>query len=284
MPLVNLKKLIVKANRENYAVGAFNFTNMETLQAIISAAEELKSPVIIQTSEGAINYMGLNYVSAMAVAAAKSAKVPVALHLDHGGSVDMAKDCIKAGYTSIMIDGSSLKLEENIDITKKVVNIAKKTKVSVEAELGKLGVISDLISTADSSMFLTEPKEAKQFVKDTKVDALAIAIGTAHGPFKKDPKIAHDRIEEIKELIKMPLVMHGASGVPDKDIKEAIERGINKININTEIRQVFSKAIKDKFAGKPDTYKIRAYLEPGRSAVEELVKDKIELFGSVGKG
>ncbi|NOQ38389.1 class II fructose-1,6-bisphosphate aldolase [archaeon] len=284
MPLVTVKKMLSKANKENYAVGAFNFTNMETLQAIIAAASELKSPVIVQTSEGTIKYMSLGYISAMVQSAAKKEKIPIALHLDHGGSVDMAKDCIKAGYTSVMIDGSAFKLEENIALTKKVVDFAKKSKVTVEAELGKLGVISDLImSTADASMFLTNPKEAKKFVKETKVDALAIAIGTAHGPFKNKPKLAFDRIEEIKDLLNMPLVMHGASGVPDCDIKKAIDCGINKININTEIRQVFSEAIKDVFARKPNTYKIRAYLEPARDASEELVKRKIELFGSAGK-
>jgi len=284
MPLVTVKKMLSKANKDNYAVGAFNFTNMETLQAIIAAASELKSPVIAQTSEGTIKYMGLGYISAMIQSAAKKEKIPIALHLDHGGSVDMAKDCIKAGYTSVMIDGSAFKLEENIALTKKVVDFAKKSKVTVEAELGKLGVISDLImSTADASMFLTNPKEAKKFVKETKVDTLAIAIGTAHGPFKNKPKLAFDRIEEIKDILKMPLVMHGASGVPDCDIKRAIDCGINKININTEIRQVFSEAIKDVFARKPNTYKIRAYLEPGRTAAEELVKNKIELFGSDGK-
>ncbi|MEA3229484.1 MAG: class II fructose-bisphosphate aldolase, partial [archaeon] len=154
----------------------------------------------------------------------------------------------------------------------------------VEAELGKLGIISDFImSTADASMFLTEPKEAAAFIKKTQVDSLAIAIGTAHGPFKKDPKLAFDRIEEIKEQINIPLVMHGASGIPDKDIKEAVRCGINKININTDIRQVFTAAIKDIFEKKPDTYKIRAYLKPARSAAEELVRKKIELFGSAEK-
>jgi len=285
MPLVTTKKMLSKANKENYAIGAFNFTNMETLQSIISAASELKSPIIVQTSEGTVKYMGLEYISAMIQSAAKKEKIPIALHLDHGGSADMAKDCIKSGYTSIMIDSSAMKFEENVAVTKQVVALAKKAKIPVEAELGKLGVISDLImSTADASMFLTNAKEAKQFVDETKVDSLAIAIGTAHGPFKKEPKLDFERMIEIKELLKMPLVMHGASGVPDRDIKRAIECGINKININTEIRQVFSKAIKDVFARKPDTYKIRAYLEPARNASEELVKRKIELFGSADKG
>ena len=284
MSLVTTKKMLSKADKESYAVGAFNFTNMETLQAIIAAASELKSPVIVQTSEGTIRYMGLDYISAMVQSAAKKEKIPIALHLDHGSTADMIKDCIKAGYTSVMIDGSATKFEENVEITKKVVVLAKKSKIPVEAELGKLGVISDfIISTADASMFLTNPQEAKRFVKETKVDSLAIAIGTAHGPFKNKPKLAFDRIEEIKDILKMPLVMHGASGVPDTDIKKSIECGINKININTEIRQEFSKAIKDVFAKKPETYKIRAYLEPGREAAEELVKRKIELFGSAGK-
>ena len=284
MSLVTTKKMLSKADKESYAVGAFNFTNMETLQAIIAAASELKSPVIVQTSEGTIRYMGLDYISAMVQSAAKKEKIPIALHLDHGSTADMIKDCIKAGYTSVMIDGSATKFEENVEITKKVVALAKKAKIPVEAELGKLGVISDfIISTADASMFLTNPQEAKRFVKETKVDSLAIAIGTAHGPFKNKPKLAFDRIEEIKDILKMPLVMHGASGVPDTDIKKSIECGINKININTEIRQEFSKAIKDVFAKKPETYKIRAYLEPGREAAEELVKRKIELFGSAGK-
>ncbi len=284
MPLVTTKKMLSKANKENYAVGAFNFTNMETFQAIISAASELKSPVIVQTSEGTIKYMGLEYISAMVQSAAKKEKIPIALHLDHGGSVDMVKDCIKAGYTSLMIDGSAMKFEENVAITKKVIALAKKAKVPVEAELGKLGVISDFImSTADASMFLTNPKEAARFVKETNVDFLAIAIGTAHGPFKKEPKLDFERMIEIKELLKMPLVMHGASGVPDRDVKRAVECGINKININTDIRQEFSRAIKDVFAKKPDTFKIRAYLEPARNAAEELVKRKIELFGSAGK-
>ncbi|MBW6462482.1 MAG: class II fructose-1,6-bisphosphate aldolase [DPANN group archaeon] len=284
MPLVTTKKILSKADKENYAVGAFNFTNMETLQAVISAARELNSPVIVQSSESTIKYMSLDYITAMVTSAAKNENIPIALHLDHGSTVEMTKDCIKAGYTSVMIDGSALKLEENITLTKKVVDLAKLSKVSVEAELGKLGIISDFImSTADASMFLTNPEEAKRFVKETKVDALAIAIGTAHGPFKNKPKLAFDLIEEIKALLKMPLVMHGASGVPDQDIKRAVEAGINKININTDIRQAFSASIKNTFARKPDTYKIRAYLDPARTAAEDVVKRKIELFGSAGK-
>jgi len=276
--LISGKKLLERAEVGRYAVGHFNFTNMETLQAIISAAEEMHSPIIVATSEGAIRYMGLGTASLLARHLAVNVNVPIALHLDHGNSIDMAEACMKAKYTSIMYDGSSLPFEENVRNTRNVVIKAERYNVSTEAELGMLKII-DKRKAPD---FLTDPERAKEFVEKTQVNSLAVAIGTAHGPLSH-PQLDLKRLERINEYVKVPLVLHGASGVPNMLVKKTIALGIRKVNINTEIRQAFSSGIKTIFDGRPATYKLRDYLSPARSAVKKTVIQKIKAFGSDGK-
>lgn len=304
--LVNLNSLLPQARKNGCAIGAFNFNDMEFLQAILEAAQELKSPVILQTSEKAIEYMGLDYLYAMAVPAAKKAPVPVVLHLDHGKDLILIKKIIQDGYyTSVMFDGSTLPDGENIKKTQEIVKLAHQKNISVEAELGLLKGIEDKITS--TKCYLTDPKQAAEFVKKTNCDALAVAIGTSHGAykFKGKPKLDLKRLKQIAELVKIPLVLHGASrvspkllaklkkncrqlkdcdrlagarGVPNAQIKKAVKLGIVKINIDTDLRLAFTAAerkvlLTDKKAVDP-----REYLGAGREAVKNVVKEKIKLF------
>lgn len=281
--LVIGKDIMQKAHEGNYAVGAFNINNMEIVQAIVEAADELRSPVIIQVSEGAIKYAGIEYLAAMAKIAAEKASVPVALHLDHGTTFDTIIKCIRHGWTSVMFDGSHHPLDENIAHTKEIVKIAHAAGISVEAELGRLGGIEDNISVDEKDARLTSPDEAVRFVEETGVDYLAIAIGTAHGKYKGEPKLDFDRLTEIKELVNIPLVLHGASGVPEESIKKATRLGINKINIDTDIRLAFTEGIRSVIVGKPEEYDPRKLCGPAKALMKEVVKNKIEMFGCAGK-
>jgi len=281
--LVTGKELLDHANKHGYAVGAFNINNMEIFQAIIEAAEETNSPVILQASQGGIKYAGIEYIAALGKVAAQKAKVPVALHLDHGTDFDQVMLCIRYGFTSVMIDGSKHPLKENIELTKKVVEVAHAVGVSVEAELGKIGGTEDDITVDELEATFTDPDEAKLFVEETGVDSLAVAVGTAHGVYKGEPKLDFDRIKTIKELVGIPLVLHGSSGVPADSIKKAIEAGINKINIDTDLRVAFTKAMKDFLRENPDNIDPRKILTPARKAMKEVIKEKIILFGSSGK-
>ena len=281
--LVTGKQILDKAHKEKYAVGAFNINNMEILQAVIEAAEEENSPVIIQTSEGAIKYAGIEYLSTMVHLAAKNAKVPVALHLDHGTTYETIIQCIRNGYTSIMFDGSHFPLEENIKATNEIIKIAHACGVSVEAELGRLGGIEDNISVDEKDATLTHPDEAAQFVKETGVDYLAIAIGTAHGKYKGEPKLDFERLDTIKKLLDMPIVLHGASGVPDEAIKKAIQLGINKINIDTDIRLAFTEGVRSVIVNKPEEFDPRKICGPAKEEMKKVVKAKMRLFGSSGR-
>ena len=289
-----------------YAVGAFNINNMEFLQAIAGAAEELSSPVIIAVSEGAIKYAGFTNVVSMVHLAAKERAVPIALHLDHGKDLETIAKCVNGGFTSVMIDGSALPFEENVAVTKKVVELAKPKGVSVEGELGKLAGIEDNVSVAERDAALTDPGQAEEFVRRTGVDALAIAVGTSHGAykFKGEPKLALERIGEIGARVPCLIVLHGASGVkqenveianrfgaaikgakgvPDAAIVEAIRRGISKVNIDTDMRIAFAAYVRKALAEKPEEIDPRKYLSPGRDAIREVVKEKIRLFQSEGK-
>jgi len=301
--LVTLKNILDKANKGGYAVGAFNINNMEILQAVMSAAVKKKSPVIISTSEGAIEYAGLDYLRAMAGVAAKS-KVPVCLHLDHGRNMSMIQECINNGWTSVMFDGSHFPYDENVKLTKKVVAMARKRGVSVEAELGTIGGAEEKI--VSRHIVYTEPDAALSFVKETKVDALAIAIGTSHGAYKfqGESKLDIGRLKVIKELVKIPLVLHGASGVPayvvqkavnygaklghpegvsDEQIKRAIKNGINKINTDTDLRLSFTSAIREILTTKPEVFDPRKLLGPARNMMQKVVEHRMDVFGSVNK-
>lgn len=281
--LVTGKELLDHANKNGYAVGAFNINNMEIVQAIIEAAEETNSPVILQASQGGIKYAGIEYITALGKVAAEKAKVPVALHLDHGTDFEQVMLCIRYGFTSVMIDGSKHPLRENIELTKKVIDVAHAVGVSVEAELGKIGGTEDDITVDEMEATFTDPDEAKLFVEETGVDYLAVAVGTAHGVYKGEPKLDFDRIRKIKELVGIPLVLHGSSGVPADSIKKAIEAGINKVNIDTDLRIAFTTAMKDFLKKNPDNIDPRKILTPAREAMKEVIKEKIILFGSNGR-
>ncbi|MFP4662054.1 MAG: class II fructose-1,6-bisphosphate aldolase, partial [Halanaerobiales bacterium] len=280
MNLVPMADILNKANEEGYAVGGFNINNMEFLQGIIWAAEEMKSPLILQTSEGAIRYIGMDYVISMVEAATKNTTVPVALHLDHGSTFESIMKCIRSGYSSVMIDGSHYPFEENIELTKKVVEAAHAVGVTVEAELGKLGGVEDDVSVDEKDATFTDPDEAEEFVERTGVDALAIAIGTAHGVYSGDPELDFDRLDTIKKKIKIPVVLHGASGVPEDDVKKSVSLGVNKVNVNTDFQQAYNDKIRSIFANDPDVYDPRKFCGPGRDAIKAKVIEKIKFLGS----
>lgn len=283
MPFVSLKDLMQAAEAGKYAVGAFNCNNMEIIQAIITAAELEKSPVIVQASQGAIKYAGLAYIVAMTRVAAEAASVPVCLHLDHGTSFEQVMQCIRQGFSSVMIDGSKLPLEENIELTNRVLAVARAVGVSVEAELGRIGGTEDNVSVSEREAFFTDPEEAKYFVDKTGVDALAVAVGTAHGRYKGVPKLDFPRLQKIRELTGVPLVLHGSSGVPDEAIREAVALGVRKINIDTNIREAFVKGLREALAKDPEEIDPRKILGPAKEEMIAVIREKIRLFGSSGK-
>lgn len=302
--LTNLNQILPQAWRNHYAVGHFNTANLEITQAIIKSAEELNSPVIIGVSEKAIRYAGLTQISNIVLELAKKSKIPVVLHLDHGLSFEIAQDCIKNGFTSVMIDASHLPYKENLKITKKVVAYAHKRNVSVEAEIGRLAGIEDDLNS-DSAIY-TDPLEAKRFAIESGCDALAVAIGTSHGAykFKGKPKLRIDILKEIAREIKIPLVLHGASGVkkrwvnyanrygahiqhtsgiPDHLIKEAIANGIAKVNVDTDIRIAFTCGIREYLMKNPSDFDPRKILGYAQEIIKKIIGEKIILFGSAGK-
>lgn len=285
MALVSVAQLMKKAEAEKYAVGAFNANNMEIVQGIIAAAEEVRSPVILQASQGAIKYAGIEYIAGMVKIAAENASIPVALHLDHGNSFEQNMRCIRYGFSSIMYDGSALPLEENIRMVNKVIEVAHAVGVSVEGELGKIGGTEDDVSVDEKDALYTVPREAQYFVEKTKVDLLAVAIGTAHGPYKGgSPKLDLDRLSEIRALIPhTPVVLHGASGVSDESVRECIARGVRKINIDTDLRQSFVWKMKEIIEANPKEVDPRKIFAPAREALKEKVKIKMQLFGCAGK-
>ena len=283
MSLVPISVLLKKAEEGGYAVGGFNCNNMEIVQAIIAAAEAENSPVIMQASQGAIKYAGIEYITAMAKIAAENATVPVALHLDHGTSFEQTMKCIRQGFSSVMIDGSKLPFDDNVELTKRVIAVASAVGVSVEAELGKIGGTEDDIHVDEKDAFFTKPEEAKEFVERTGVDALAVSIGTAHGQYKGTPELDFPRLEKIRSMVNVPIVLHGSSGVPDEAIKEAIKRGVRKVNIDTNIREAFVQACRDVLDNDAKEIDPRMVLGPAREAATAIIREKIRLFGSSGK-
>jgi len=283
MSLVPISDLLKKAEEGGYAVGAFNCNNMEIVQAIIAAAEAERSPVIMQASQGAIKYAGIEYITALANIAAENASVPVALHLDHGTSFEQVMMCIRKGFSSVMIDGSKLPFEENIELTNRVIAVARAVGVSVEAELGKIGGTEDDIHVNQRDALFTKPEEAKEFVQRTGVDALAVAIGTAHGQYKGIPELDFPRLEKIRSLVNIPIVLHGSSGVPDEAIAKAIKLGVRKVNIDTNIREAFVQGARDVLNKDAKEIDPRKMLGPARAAAIEIIREKIRLFGSSGK-
>ena len=282
MPLVTTKQMLLDAQAGNYAVGAFNVENMEMVMAVMEAAEELKSPVIMQTTPSTIKYASPEMFYANVAAAAKDASVPVVMHLDHGSSFELAVHAFRAGYTSIMIDGSHSVFEENIAITKSVVDVCHAGNVPVEAELGKVGGKEDDLDGGNGGGY-TVPSEAVEFVEKTGIDSLAVAIGTAHGVYKGTPKLDVERLSEIREVVSIPLVLHGTSGVPDEAVKECIRRGICKVNYATDLRIAFSNGVKEYLAANPDAFDPKKYNAVGREKVKEYVMSKMLVCGSNGR-
>lgn len=286
MPLVSMREMLHKANEGKYAVGQFNLNNLEFTQAILQAAQEEKSPVILGVSEGAARYMGgfkLTVRMVEALMEEYGVTVPVAIHLDHGSSFEKCAQAIHAGFTSVMIDGSHLPLEENIELTKKVVELAHMFGVSVEAELGRIGGQEDDLTVDDAEAAYAIPEECDRLVRETKVDCFAPALGSVHGPYKGEPKLGFDRMEEVMKLTGVPLVLHGGTGIPLKDIQRAISLGTAKINVNTENQIASSKRVREVLAENPEMYDPRKYLGPAREAIKETVIGKMREFGSSGK-
>lgn len=282
MALVTTKKMLVDARKGGYAVGAFNVENMEMVQAVIAAAEELQAPVILQTTPSTVKYADVALFYANVKVMAEKASVPVAMHLDHGDSFELAMKAFRAGYTSVMIDGSHGTFDENIAISKAVVQACHAAGVPVEAELGKVGGKEDDLEGGDNNPY-TDPEQAVQFVEATGVDSLAVAIGTAHGVYKGVPKLDKERLSEIRKVISIPLVLHGTSGVPDEDVKDCIARGICKVNYATDLRIAYTKGVNRVLSEKPETIDPKKYGAAGREEVKEYVSSKITVCGSVGK-
>ncbi len=281
MPLTTTAEMLRKAQSEGYAVGAFNVENMEMVQAVVAAAEELRAPVILQTTPSTVRYGGLEYYYAMAAAAAKKAAVPVAIHLDHGESFDLAMQALRVGYTSIMIDGSHHSFEDNIAVTRSVQDACAPSAVSVEAELGMVGgKEDDLESSGD---VYTNPQQAAEFAARTGVGSLAVGIGTAHGVYQGTPVLDVNRLSEIRAAVSIPLVLHGASGLSDESVQECIRRGICKVNFATELRIAYSDAVKAVLQEKPNTFDPKVYSKAGREAVQKLVMGRMKVCGCAGK-
>ncbi len=297
--LVPSKELTTRARAEGYAVGAFNAVNMESAQAIFAAAEETRSPFIIQITQTTLKYTEPEELFALIRARGEKTNVPFAIHLDHGRGFAVCMQFLRLGVSSLMIDGSLQEdgktprtYEENVEVTRRVVEAAHAVGVSVEAEIGRLGQVAGEAEGGDN---LTDPDEAARFVGDTGVDMLAVAIGTTHGLYKGTPYIAHDRLQKIGKKVSIPLVMHGGTGVPDADVKKAIPLGIGKINIDTQIRVAFYDAVIEQVhavekdfaevdaSGGVRKYDIRKVLAPAREAMREAIMDRMRVFGSVGK-
>jgi fructose-bisphosphate aldolase class II len=283
MPLVSMTDMLNKALKEKYAVGQFNINNLEWTQAILGAAEEEKSPVILGVSEGAARHMGgFTTVVKMVEGLLIDMKitVPVAIHLDHGSSFDKCKAAIDAGFTSVMIDGSHSPIEANIEMTKKVVDYAHSKGVSVEAEVGTVGGQEDDVI---GGVMYAKLDDCIRIVNETGIDTLAPALGSVHGPYKGEPNLGFAEMEEICNAISLPLVLHGGTGIPTHDIEKSISLGTSKINVNTENQIVFAKAVREVLAAKPDAYDPRTFIVPGREAIKQTVIGKMREFGSSNK-
>ncbi|MGN1302851.1 MAG: class II fructose-1,6-bisphosphate aldolase [Clostridia bacterium] len=308
MPLVTTKEMFEKSMKEGFAIGAFNINNMEIIQGIVDAAQKQNSPVILQASSGAIKYARIKYLMKMVEAAVEETNIPIAIHLDHGPDFETCKMCIDNGFTSVMIDGSKYSFEENVALTKKVVDYAHERGVVVEAELGQLAGIEDDVNVSEEDAKYTDPDQAKEFVERTGCDSLAIAIGTSHGAykFKGEARLRMDILKQVKEKIpNTPIVLHGAStvipelvetcnsyggdipgakGVPDEILHEASLSGVSKINVDTDLRLAFTGEIRKSLAENPSAFDPRKYLTPAREKITEVVEHKIkDVFGSSNK-
>ncbi len=281
MSLVTSEKMLKEAQRGGYAVGAFNAENMEMVMAIIEAACELRAPVIIQTTPSTVQYAGVEVYLANVRSVAERASVPVAMHLDHGNSFALVMSALRAGYTSVMIDGSKKSFEENIALTQAVARVAEAMGVPVEGELGTIGGKEDGLEAEDE---YTSPKEAAEFARRTGVASLAVAIGTAHGIYKNTPKLDVKRLSEIRQAVSVPLVLHGASGLSDGSIRECIAKGICKVNFATELRMAYTDGIKETFCSDSNVFDPKIYGKNAQKRVRELVKNRILVCGCNERG
>lgn len=308
MPLTTTKEMFKKAYKEGYAIGAFNVNNMEIIQGITEAAKDENAPLILQVSAGARKYANHTYLMKLVEAALAETNLSICLHLDHGDSFDLCKSCIDGGFTSVMIDGSHLPLEENIELTRKVVEYAHPRNVTVEGELGRLAGVEDEVKVSKEEAFYTDPAEAEEFVAKTQVDSLAIAIGTSHGAykFKGEAKLRFDILEEVgRRLPEFPIVLHGASsvlpeyveiinkfggkmpgakGVPEEMLRKAAQMAVCKINIDSDLRLAMTAMIRKNFAEEPANFDPRKYLAPARAAIKQVVRHKlVNVLGCNGK-
>lgn len=283
MPYLSGYTMIQQAWKNGYAIGAFSAHNAETIRAILLAAEQEQAPIMIQVGQKAIGVMGLEPMKAMIDAFMQDITVPVCVHLDHSRSFAQTMQAVQAGFQSVMFDGSHLAFDENVRITRAVADVAHALNIGVEGEIGKIGGTEDDISVDEKDALITSSDEALKFAELTTVDYLAVSIGTAHGLYKQEPKLAFDRLHEIREIVRKPIVLHGGSGVPDEQIRKAVALGVAKINVDTELRQAFTLGMAEVLNNDPQEFVLAVSLGRGRDVMQEKVVEKIRLFGSNGK-
>jgi tagatose 1,6-diphosphate aldolase GatY/KbaY len=281
MPYVNTRDMLLNAQREGYAVGSFNIENMEMAQAVVSAAEATKSPVILATTSSTARYAPAAVFQAIVRTLAESASVPVAMHLDHGDGFDAVQTALRAGYSAVMIDASKFSFGENIALTQRCVAEAKTFDVPVEAELGKVGGKEDDHNVDDPGY--TDPQQAEEYVWATGIDSLAVAIGTAHGVYKAEPRLDLERLSQVRGVVTIPLVLHGTSGLSDEAVRACVQRGICKVNYATELRQTFTASLRAALAANLEGFDPKPFLKAGREAVDAHVRGRIAVLGSAGK-
>ncbi|WP_416778713.1 tagatose bisphosphate family class II aldolase [Xenorhabdus budapestensis] len=283
MMLISNSKMLKKAQREGYAVPAFNVHNLETVQVVVETAAKMESPVILAGTPGTFTYAGLEYMVSICKVAAAVNKLPLALHLDHHEDLNDIRHKVESGIRSVMIDGSHLSFEKNIVTVAGVVRLCQRFDTSVEAELGRLGGQEDDLNVDSQNSFYTDPIAAKEFVERTGIDSLAVAIGSAHGLYHGEPHLDFSRLEAIRRYVEIPLVLHGASGIPEEMIRQSITFGICKVNVATDLKIAFADAVKAYFAEYPDANDPRKYITPGKLAMQKVVENKIIICGSAGR-
>ena len=283
MYLISSREMLKRAQVGGYAVPAFNIHNLETVQVIVETASEMGSPVILAGTPGTYQYAGTDYLVSICKEAAHKHQIPLVLHLDHHEELSDIRTKVEHGIRSVMIDGSHYAFDKNIDIVRSVVQHCNRFDASVEAELGRLGGQEDDLIVDSADALLTDPSSAAEFVRSTGIDSLAVAIGTAHGMYKSEPRLDFERLAQIREVVDIPLVLHGASGVPDEMVRRCIELGVCKVNVATELKIAFADAVKKHFAEHPDANDPRKYIVPGKEAMKQVVIDKIRMCGSEGR-
>jgi fructose-bisphosphate aldolase, class II len=283
MPFISGKAMLQHAYANNYGVGAFSAHNAETVQAILWAAEEEQAPIMIQVGQKAIGYMGIEAMKAIIDVLSKDITIPIAIHLDHSRNFEQSVKAMQLGFQSVMFDGSSLSFNENVRITKKISELARALGIGSEGEIGKIGGTEDDISVDEKDALVTSVEEAQAFAEQSDIDYIAVSIGTAHGIYKTTPQLNFERLAEINEVVRRPIVLHGGSSVPDEQIRKAIELGVAKINVDTDLRQAFTIGVQNAFSRDVTEWNLAVTLGQGRAEMKEKVKEKICVFGSSGK-